>query len=65
VIIPEEDELEAALADQPTKLPAIGASHPNNPLQPSRTAPNISSSKSGPLIPKPLTKPWELFLCSF
>ena len=51
--ISEEDEA----ADQPRKLPAIGASRPNNPLQQSRTAPNISLSKSVPVIPKPLTKP--------
>ncbi|KAF5386125.1 hypothetical protein D9615_002176 [Tricholomella constricta] len=47
----EEDEA----LDQPRKLPAIGASRPTRTLQPSRTAPNLT--KSGPSLPKPLTKP--------
>jgi kinesin family member C1 len=52
----QEEEDEAL--DQPRKLPAIGASgptRPNRPLQTSRTTPNLS--KSGPVLPKPLTKP--------
>ena len=52
-IIEEEDE---EASDQPRKLPAIGASRPGRPLQPSRTAINITTSR-GPNLPKPLTKP--------
>ena len=51
----EEDELEEA-SDQPRKLPAIGASRSGRPLQPSRTATNVNSSR-GVILPKPLTKP--------
>ena len=52
----EEEEDEAL--DQPKKLPAIGTGGPTRtarPLQPSRTTPNLS--KSGPVLPKPLTRP--------
>ena len=49
----EEDE---EAFDQPRKLPAIGASRPGRPLQPSRTAINMTSSR-GANLPKPLTKP--------
>jgi kinesin family member C1 len=49
----EEDE---EAFDQPRKLPAIGGSRSGRPLQPSRTAPNVSSSR-GVILPKPLTKP--------
>ncbi|KAL0953348.1 hypothetical protein HGRIS_004588 [Hohenbuehelia grisea] len=50
--IAEEDD---EAADEPRKLPAIGKGRPQRPLQPSRTATNLSSSRSNP--PKPLTKP--------
>ena len=49
----EEDE---EASDQPRKLPAIGASRPGKPLQPSRTATNVNSSRAA-IHPKPLTKP--------
>ena len=49
----EEDE---EGSDQPRKLPVIGARRPDRPLQPSRTATNIISSR-GANLPKPLTKP--------
>jgi kinesin family member C1 len=49
----EEDE---EASDQPRKLPAIDASRPGRPLQPSRTATNLTSSR-GVILPKPLTKP--------
>ena len=52
-VIEEEDE---EAQDQPRKLPAIGASRPNRPLQPSRTAANSTAARGAPL-PKPLTKP--------
>ncbi|KAG6810531.1 hypothetical protein H0H92_011449 [Tricholoma furcatifolium] len=47
----DDDEVQ----DQPRKLPAIGQSRPIRTLQPSRTAPNLA--KTGPPLPKPLTKP--------
>ncbi|KAF8883338.1 kinesin-domain-containing protein [Gymnopilus junonius] len=52
----EEDE---EAVDQPRKLPAIGATRPNRPLQPSRTATNLNTSRgaTGVALPKPLTKP--------
>ena len=49
----EEDE---EAFDQPRKLPAIGTSRSGRPLQPSRTAINVTSSR-GVILPKPLTKP--------
>lgn len=49
----EEDE---EASDQPRKLPAIGASRPGRPLQPSKTATNFTTSR-GANLPKPLTKP--------
>ncbi|PPQ83017.1 hypothetical protein CVT25_005257 [Psilocybe cyanescens] len=50
----EEDDEEAL--DQPRKLPAFGPVRPSRPLQPSRTATNLNSSRGAPM-PKPLTKP--------
>ncbi|KAG6915058.1 hypothetical protein DXG01_013665 [Tephrocybe rancida] len=50
----DDEDADEAL-DQPRKLPAIGASRPTRTLQPSRTTPNLT--KSGPSLPKPLTKP--------
>ncbi|KAF8636137.1 hypothetical protein AX17_003760 [Amanita inopinata Kibby_2008] len=57
----QSDEDEAAeAADQPRKLPAIGVSRPNRPLQPSRTALNLSggaiNGNSKSTLPKPLPK---------
>lgn len=51
-IIEEEEEA----LDQPRKLPAIGASRPNRPLQPSRTATNVTTTRG--IATRPLTRPW-------
>ena len=52
VIIEEDEEA----SDQPRKLPAIGASRSGRPLQPSRTATNVTTLR-GVTLPKPLTLP--------
>ena len=49
----EEDE---EASDQPRKLPAVGGSRLGKPLQPSRTATNVTSLR-GANLPKPLTQP--------
>ncbi|KAF8185960.1 kinesin-domain-containing protein [Pholiota molesta] len=49
----EEDE---EALDQPRKLPAIGTMRPARPLQPSRTAANVTTTR-GAVAPKPLTRP--------
>lgn len=54
------EECEESL-DQPRKLPAIGATKPNRPLQPSRTATNGATTATAvgrsAALPKPLTRP--------
>ncbi|KAK7033912.1 kinesin-like nuclear fusion protein [Paramarasmius palmivorus] len=59
--IPEEDEEDTEIVRNPRKFAAVGTNGPirppKPPLQPSKTATNLSKSSSTSNAPKPLTKP--------
>ncbi|KAF4593210.1 kinesin-like nuclear fusion protein [Pleurotus pulmonarius] len=50
------DDDEEAL-DQPKKLPAIGRGHQSRPLQPTRNATNLTTSRLNGTASRPLTRP--------